>query len=53
MKNKQTTEEFVRSVLANTFNQKIDQDTLRGVIQKVDDAVSTKPPRADKPRKAA
>jgi hypothetical protein len=53
MKKKMTTEEFVRSVLANTFNQKIDGDTLREVVQKVDEAVATKPLKADRPRKAA
>jgi hypothetical protein len=53
MTKKLTTEEFVRSVLANTFNQKIDRDTLRDVIQKVDDAVTTKPVKNDKSRKAA
>jgi hypothetical protein len=50
---KVTTEEFVRNVLAKTFNQKIDRDTLLNVVQKVDDAVATKPVKADRPRKAA
>lgn len=53
MNKKMTTEEFVRSVLAKTFNQKIDRDTLREVVQKVDEAVATKPLKIDRTRKAA
>jgi hypothetical protein len=53
MKKKLSTEEFVRSVLAKTFNQKIDKDTLREVAQKVDEAVATKAVKAERPRKAA
>jgi len=53
VKKKLTTEEFVRNVLAKTFHQKIDKDTLREVVQKVDEAVATKPLKADRSRKAA
>jgi hypothetical protein len=53
MKKKPTTEEFVRSVLANSFKQEIDQDTLREVTQKVDEAVNPKSLKADRPRKVA
>jgi hypothetical protein len=48
MKKKLTTEEFVRNVLAKSFNQHIDQETLREVAQKVDEAVATKPLKAAK-----
>jgi Sec7-like guanine-nucleotide exchange factor len=53
MKKKMTTEEFVRNVLVNSFKQKIDQETLREVAQKVDEAVTTRPLKADRPRRAA
>ena len=43
MKKKLTTEEFVRNVLAKSFNQHLDQETLREVAHKVDEAVATKP----------
>jgi hypothetical protein len=40
---KLTAEEFVRNVLAKSFKQTVDKDTLREVAKKVRDAVDTKP----------
>jgi hypothetical protein len=48
MKKKLTTEEFVRNVLTKSFNQHIDEDALREVAQKVNEAVATKPLKAAK-----
>ena len=49
---KLTAEEFVRKVLANSFGQNADKDTVLEVAKKVRQAISTKqkPPRD---RKAA
>jgi hypothetical protein len=47
-----TAEEFVRSVLAKTFKQKVDKDTLREVAEKVRQAVDTKP-KPSRDREAA
>jgi hypothetical protein len=40
---KLTAEEFVRSVVAKSFNQSIDNETLLQVAKKVKEAVATKP----------
>jgi hypothetical protein len=56
MTNKITAEEFVRNVLAKTFNQRVDKDTLREVAQKVNEAIARKPATASKgarPQRAA
>jgi hypothetical protein len=44
---KLTAEEFVRRVLAETFGQRVDKETVREVAKKVREAVATKqkPPR--------
>jgi len=36
-------EEFVRSVLTKSFKQTVDRDTLRQIVEKVDEAISTRP----------
>jgi hypothetical protein len=44
-----TAEEFVRNVLAKSFKQKVDTETIREVAKKVRDAVSvTKRPSRDR-----
>jgi hypothetical protein len=45
---KPTAEEFVRSVLANTFKQNVDKETLQEVAKKVKDAVRQRPARANR-----
>jgi hypothetical protein len=40
---KPTAEEFVRNVLVNSFKQHVDNETLREVAKKVQEAVETKP----------
>lgn len=41
------TEEFVRRVLKDSFNQKVDRETLRSVATKVSRAISIPPIEAD------
>jgi hypothetical protein len=40
---KPTAEEFVRSVLINSFKQHVDKETVQVVAKKVKEAVATKP----------
>ena len=41
-KKKMTAEEFVRHVLAKSFKQTVDKETVREVAKKVQEAISTK-----------
>lgn len=49
----ETAEQFVRRVLAKTFKQRVDADTVRTVAQKVSQAVDVGPKRATESKKAA
>ena len=45
--------EFVRKVLADSFNQKVDDETLREVAEKVTDAVHSQTGSVTKTKKRA
>jgi Zn-finger domain-containing protein len=47
------TEAFVRRVLAKSFNQKVDADTLRAVAEKVSEVINASKKPETVPKKAA